>query len=463
MVLDRRTLRSQPLALMATEGLLVFLAVLGAAALRFQGLDESVLLEGGLLLRALLFATITIVCLYYWDFYDPYLALAPRQLAVRLLQALGSAAVLLAVVTYALPPFAIGRGILILADLLILGFLLSWRLALLAIRRADDFQERVLVVGTGTVARRVVQEVLARPSLGFKVHGFIDDDLALQGKSIVNPRVVGTTADLPRLVKDGAITRVVVALTERRGRLPIESLLDLKLTGTRVDDAASFYERVTGKILVEDLRPSWLVFSDGFGPSKSTRLMKRLADLLLATVGLILAGPLMAVIAALIRLESPGPALFRQVRVGEGERLFTLYKFRSMRADAEEATGPVWATANDPRVTRVGYWLRKLRLDELPQLWNVLRGDMSFVGPRPERPHFVEQLKAQVPYYSQRHAVKPGVTGWAQVRYPYGNTVADAVEKLQYDLYYIKNLSLGLDFMVVLQTVKVVLLGRGAV
>lgn len=463
MVLDRRTLTSQPLLLMITEGLLVFLAVLGAAAVRFQGLEPERIVESGLAARASVFAIITVACLYYWDFYDPYLALAPRQMLVRLFKALGSAAVAVSVVTYALPPLAIGRGILLIADLLILVCLLTWRYGVVALRRTDDFQERLLVVGAGPVARRIAQEVLARPGLGFKVHGFVDDDPALQGVSIVNPRVVGYIKDLPQLVQDADIGRVVVALSERRGRLPIQSLLDLKLGGTRVDDATSFYEAVTGKILVEDLRPSWLVFSDGFKPSLLTRVLKRAVDLTAASLGLVLAGPAMAVVALLIRLDSRGPALFRQERVGEGERAFVLYKFRSMCADAEVETGPVWATENDPRITRVGRWLRKLRLDELPQLWNVLRGDMSFVGPRPERPHFVEQLKEQVPYYSQRHAVKPGVTGWAQVRHAYGNTVADAVEKLQYDLYYIKNMSLALDLMVLLRTVKVVLLGRGAV
>ncbi len=463
MVTDRQTLRTKPALLMMAEGALVLAAVIGATAIRFSGFEVGELIEEGILQRAIVFAGVTVLCLYYWGFYDPYLARSARELTINVLRAVGSAAVVLALLTYTLPPLAIGRGILLIGVLLTVVALLTWRLTLVAVKGTDDFQEKVVILGTGTVARRIAQEVLARPHLGLRIHGFVDDDPALQGVSIVNPRVIGTTAELQQIVERDAVGRVVVALSERRGRLPIGSLLDLKISGTRVHDAASFYEAVTGKILVEDLRPSWLVFSDGFRPARLTRVVKRVTDFLVAAAGIAVAGPLMCLVALAIRLDSPGPALFRQERVGEGDRRFTLYKFRSMRVDAEAETGPVWAEANDPRVTRVGRWLRKLRLDELPQLWNVLRGDMSFVGPRPERPHFVEQLKTQIPYYSQRHAVKPGVTGWAQVRYPYGNTVADAVEKLQYDLYYIKNMSLALDLTVVLQTVKVVLLGRGAI
>ncbi len=463
MVLDRKTLRSQSLLLMGTDGVVALVAVVGAAAIRFHGLDLPMLIEDGIPQRAVVFAGITVICLYYVDFYDPYLPLSAGELVANVLQAVGTAAITMTLVTYAVPPLTIGRGILLLGVPLVTICLLAWRLGVVALRRTGEFQERIIILGTGPAARRIAREVLARPQLGLKIHGFIDDDPALQGVSIVNPRVVGTTAELPMLVHREGIGRVVVALSERRGRLPIESLLTLKVHGTQVHDAASFYEAVTGKILVEALRPSWLVFSDGFCPSRFTRLFKHVSEFALAAVGLAIAGPLMLLVSLLIRLDSSGQVLLRQERIGERGRRFTLYKFRSMRTNAEALTGPVWAEANDARITRVGHWLRKLRIDELPQLWNVLRGDMSFVGPRPERPHFVEQLSAQIPYYSQRHAVKPGVTGWAQVRYPYGNTVADVIEKLQYDLYYIKNMSLALDLIVVLQTIKVVLRGRGAV
>jgi len=229
----------------------------------------------------------------------------------------------------------------------------------------------------------------------------------------------------------------------------------------RVEDAATTYERITGKILTEGLKPSWLIFSDGFSASRATRIAKRISDLLFAGIGLIVAAPLMLLTALAIHLDSRGPIVYRQERVGEGGRIFTLCKFRSMRADAEAGT-PVWARDRDDRVTRVGRFIRLTRLDELPQLWNVLRGDMSFVGPRPERPYFVQQLASAIPFYTERHAVKPGVTGWAQVKYRYGASIEDAMEKLRYDLYYIKHLSIVFDLTIVIDTVKVILSGKGA-
>jgi sugar transferase (PEP-CTERM system associated) len=258
------------------------------------------------------------------------------------------------------------------------------------------------------------------------------------------------------------VDRVVVSLSDARGKLPMEKLLEMKLNGVSFDHLASVYEEYTGKIAVENLRPSWLIFSSGFRKSAIVGSLKRAIDFVAAAVGLILAAPLMLLVGAAIRLASPGPALYHQERVGRDGQLFTVHKFRSMRLDAEAATGAVWASADDPRITPLGRMLRRTRLDELPQLWNVLRGDMSFVGPRPERPEFVRQLTEQIPYYGQRHIVRPGLTGWAQVRYTYGASVEDAMMKLQYDLYYIKNLSLALDLFILFSTIKTVLLRRGA-
>jgi sugar transferase (PEP-CTERM system associated) len=283
------------------------------------------------------------------------------------------------------------------------------------------------------------------------------------GAPVLNPGVVGSIDDIPALISQLNVHRVVVSLSEARGKLPMDRLLDLRLRGgVMFDHLASVYEEYTGKIAVENLRPSWLIFSDGFRKTRPLLFLKRVADVVLSAVGLLLLSPVMAIVAALVKLTSPGPALYHQERVGLNGRTFTVHKFRTMRSDAEKGTGPVWATANDSRVTTVGRFLRRTRLDEIPQLWNVLRGDMSFVGPRPERPTFVEQLSAQIPFYPQRHVVKPGVTGWAQVRYTYGASVEDAIEKLQYDLYYIKNMSLALDLVIVLETIKTVVLRRGA-
>jgi sugar transferase (PEP-CTERM system associated) len=267
---------------------------------------------------------------------------------------------------------------------------------------------------------------------------------------------------MQRLIAEHRIDRIVVGLSDRRGKLPVEELLRAKMAGIRVEDATTTYERVTGKILLDDLRPSWLIFSDGFRVSGATRLMKRAVDLVFSLVLAIVTLPLMLLTALLVLLEDGRPILYRQERVGENGGTFVLSKFRSMRKDAEHGGTPIWATDGDDRITRVGRFIRKTRLDELPQLWNVVRGDMSFVGPRPERPFFVEQLAQDIPFYNQRHAVKPGLTGWAQVKYRYGASREDAMEKLRYDLYYIKHLSVVFDLTIVFDTVKVVLFRKGA-
>jgi len=256
---------------------------------------------------------------------------------------------------------------------------------------------------------------------------------------------------------------VVVSLADARGKLPMDRLLDIRLdSGVTFDHLASVYEEYTGKIAVENLRPSWLIFSEGFRKTRLLATTKRMLDVAFSAAGLVVGAPIMLLVAVAVRTTSPGPVLYHQRRVGRHGREFIAHKFRTMRDDAESATGPVWSMANDTRVTPVGGFLRRTRLDEMPQLWNVLLGDMSFVGPRPERPEFVRQLSERIPYYGQRHVIKPGLTGWAQVRYTYGASVEDAIEKLQYDLYYIKNLSIALDFVIVLETIKTVVTRKGA-
>ena len=278
----------------------------------------------------------------------------------------------------------------------------------------------------------------------------------------MNARVIGSYDQLLEIVRRERIDQIVIAMPDRRGKLPVEALLTCKMQGVHVEDGTTFYEKISGKIMLENLRPSWMIFSAGFSISPLLQLLKRLGDILLAGLGLVVAAPLLPVIAMLIKIESRGPVFFTQERVGQNGQLFVLIKFRSMYVDAEEATGPVYADANDPRITGVGRWLRCMRLDELPQLLNVLKGEMSFVGPRPERPFFVQQYTKEIPYYAQRLSVKPGITGWAQVNYPYGATPEDAVEKLRLDLYYIKNMSLLLDLFIVLKTAKIAVLGQGA-
>jgi sugar transferase (PEP-CTERM system associated) len=258
------------------------------------------------------------------------------------------------------------------------------------------------------------------------------------------------------------VHRVIVAMPDRRGTIPVQELLQLRLNGVRVEEAASWLEKISGRIEVEQLYPSWLIFADGFRFSPSFNLMRRALSTFVSLILLIVVLPILPFVILAIKLDSRGPVLYRQKRVGRAGQIFYCFKFRTMRQDAEADTGPTWAGDDDPRITRVGKFLRSSRIDEIPQLWCVFKGDMAFVGPRPERPEFVEWLTLEIPYYGMRHAVRPGITGWAQVRYKYGNTVEDAKQKLQYDLFYIKNASLGLDLLIMFQTIKIVLLGRGA-
>jgi len=410
-------------------------------------------------------ALVTVVCqlcLYYNDFYDLTLVQSNRELVVRLLQAVGAASIVLAAIYFLAPGLMVGDGIFVSALFVFLVGILGWRLLFNKLTASLRMQERILVVGTGETARKVARQILDQREFAYRVIGFIDDDASRIGERIVNPGIIGTPADITRLIATHQIDRIVVGLADRRGKLPVDELLRAKMAGVRVEDATTTYERVTGKILIDGLRPSWLIFSDGFRVSRATRWMKRVIDLTLSLVLGVLSAPAMVLTAIAIFLESGRPVLYCQERVGENGRTFTLCKFRSMRTDAEKGGTPIWAKDGDTRITRVGRIIRKTRLDELPQIWNVLKGDMSFVGPRPERPFFVAELAKDIPFYNQRHAVKPGLTGWAQVKYRYGSSLEDAMEKLRYDLYYIKHLSVFFDLTIVFDTVKVVLFRKGA-
>ncbi len=448
----------------STRGLTVFAAELlliaGSVALAAAAQGAPDLAMN--LWKVALVTVVCQLCLYYNDFYDLTLVQSNRELIVRLLQAAGAASILLAALYVAIPGLMIGDGIFVSALFVFLVGILGWRLMFNRLTRSLHLEERVLVVGTGEAARKVTRQILDQKDFAYRVVGFIDHDPRRIGQRIVNPGIIGTPADIPRLVAEHQVDRIIVGLTDRRGTFPINELLQAKLSGVRVEDVTTTYERVTGKILIDDLRPSWLIFSDGFRVSRLTRWMKRGIDIGLSVILGVVTAPLMMLTAAAIALESGFPVLYRQERVGEHGRTFTLRKFRSMGLDAEKEGTPVWASNGDERVTRVGRVIRLTRLDELPQLWNVLRGDMSFVGPRPERPFFVNQLAEQIPFYEQRHTVKPGLTGWAQVKYRYGASFEDAVEKLRYDLYYVKHLSIPFDLTILFDTVKVVLFAKGA-
>lgn len=415
-------------------------------------------------LKLLMVTLVIQLAFYLFDLYDLPATRSYRRVLKNLIKSLCAATVLLSIFFYALPSFQLGRGVFLVELGLAFVAVALWRLlvAWTTGHSSIGVRERVLILGSDSQAVEIARATLERRNAGFQIVGFVDNRPELVGKSLINPKVIGVTSDIAGLVDEYDVDRIVVAVKDRRGKLPTEELLNLTLSGrVAVEDCASYYERLTGKIATEMLRPSWLIFSRGNRFSDVARHVRRVLNAGLAVVGFALSLPIMLLVALAVKLESRGPVFYTQERVGKNGRLFRIIKFRSMRVDAEQASGPVWAGEDDPRVTRVGRIIRRLRLDELPQFINVLRGDMHFVGPRPERPVFVEQLSEIIPYYSQRHLVKPGLTGWAQIKYPYGSSVEDTIEKLMYDLYYIKNQSLLLDAMILFETVKTVLFGRG--
>ncbi len=374
-----------------------------------------------------------------------------------MLRALALGSALLFLFWYPLPRLQLGRGVFFVAVALVALVLPSWRTLYDRVSSNEGFLRRVVILGNGALAqelRQMIQEL----DLGLELVGMLARD---RGQIDPDRGVVGTYSDLFEIVSTLDVRLVLVAYPDRRGTLPVEQLLEVKFRGVEVEEGVAFYERNTAKLYVRELKPSQLIFAEGFAARPGTRRLKRLLDVAISVVGLVLAAPLMILTALAVKLESPGPVLYSQVRAGEFGKLFTIYKFRSMRTDAEKG-GAQFAQENDPRVTRVGKFIRKTRLDELPQLWNVLRGDMSMVGPRPERPVFIEQLEQQIPFFKQRLYVRPGVTGHAQVRCRYGASTEDMVEKLQYDLYYIKSYNVLFDLSIMFDTVKVVLLRIGA-
>jgi len=412
--------------------------------------------------RAFVFAAAFQVNLHLRDAYDFRVRLSVRDISIRFTQGIVLGCLVLSILYFALPALKVGTDSLLTLFLRAAAVLVVWHVLLRLYFRHFTPRDSVLIVGTGHLARALAREILQRPELGFAVCGFLDDDPSLIGVSIVNPKVIGLNTELKRIATEQPVKKIVVELQDRRGRLPIDQLLELKAKGVSIEEATSLYERLTGKIAVESLKASWMVFSDGFAVSRGKALLTQSMSFAVSLMLTIIFLPVLPLIALLIKLDSRGPVFFGQERVGQQGKVFTLWKFRSMRQDAERLTGPVWAKSSDDRVTRVGKYLRRTRLDELPQLFNILKGDMNLVGPRPERPHFVRELSEVVPFYHLRHTVRPGVTGWAQINYRYGNSVDDAIEKLQYDLFYIKNISVLLDAYVIFDTVKTVLVRKGS-
>jgi len=440
------------------EGLLIFASVLGILV-AFSGLQAFLAEPTEYILQSLTVTLVFQLSLYFYDLYDLRKPGTTTDTFIRMMQAFGVGCIILSFLYWLFPFIIIATKIFWGCYLIICASLLAWRSLYYLVLEKKWFARDVVLVGTGETAARIVTEINLNPESGFTIRAVIGTSPPIFELNDI-PLLPHLTdlAGKPRLAR---IERIVVALDDRRGSMPIADLLHYKIRGRIIEDGITFYEALTGKILAEKVNPAWLIFSEGFESSRMTVLIKRLLDLALASFGLAISLPISLVTALLIKLESPGPVFYRQERVGERGEIFSIIKFRSMRQDAEK-NGAVWATQNDSRVTRVGGFIRKVRIDELPQMWNVILDQMSFVGPRPERPIFVEQLVQKLPYYSLRHSVKPGITGWAQVCYPYGASEEDALRKLEYDLYYIKHQSIFIDLLVIFRTVKTVLFRKGS-
>ncbi len=447
------------------EGLLIYLSVLIACLLLFG--TEAFLLDDWIIFKSFLITFVCQICIYYNDLYDMQVTNTYSELSIRLFQALGVAAFFLAGVYFLFPVFIIGHGIFLVSTGFVLLLVVLWRFGYTSMLNKGMFNERIILLGSGPLARNIISEIKDKKDCGYTIGMVVleksnqEEWINVNGESGLMMRGIDQI-DLCALARELKIKKIIVAIQQRRGAFPAKELLRCRVDGFNIVEGNSFYEMLTGKIMVELINPAWLIFSSGFQKSHRKLIIKRLVDILLSCVLLIILSPLIALVVICIKIDSKGPVFFSQERVGEKRKKYTMHKFRSMIQNAEQISGPVWAADQDPRVTRLGHLLRKTRIDEIPQLWNVLKGEMTFVGPRPEREYFVNKLEEIIPYYGERLTVKPGITGWAQVSYGYGASVDDAIEKLNYDLFYTKNFSILMDFMIVLRTVKIVLFGKGA-
>jgi sugar transferase (PEP-CTERM system associated) len=443
------------LVLLIGEALIVWTSFLLGAVYELREDSYLVLNYEGGYLKILGVTLVVLLCSHWLDLYDTARLQTKGELYFRLLMVPGVLAFVLAAIAYVRPNYLLGNGSSAVGLLILTVALFGWRLGFTWLVQLPILVERVYVLGDGERAQRVVQGLRQNPEIGVEIASWT-------GKMEGAVTLEAVAAHLMEVVEKQKVHRVIVATPDRRGTVPMKELLELRMRGVKIEEATSWLEKINGKIEVENLNPSWLVFGQGFRRGNIFVVVRRVLSIVISLVGLILALPLIPFIVLAIHFDSKGPIFYTQTRVGKGGRNFKVVKFRTMQEDAEAATGPKWAGDRDPRITRIGKFLRSSRLDEIPQLWCVLKGDMAFVGPRPERPEFIEILSKEIPYYGVRHMVRPGLTGWAQVRYKYGSTVADAREKLQYDLFYIKNASIGLDLLIMFQTVKTVLLRRGA-
>jgi sugar transferase (PEP-CTERM system associated) len=445
-----------------SEACLVVLAFVAATIARLGPNDATLMLgyqQGAI--KILVVSAAFVACMYHFDLYDSSILSNRREVLARLIAVLGTVCILLAFLYYVYPALELGRGIFLIGFSLVAVVLLLWRRLFSIVNSVPQFAKRALILGDGPLAESLIAEMGSRPELGVRVVG----QLKTLGSGHGRSALISSEEQLEPLlgsVRPYEPDHIIVALGERRGKIPVEALLELKSRGASIQDGAELYEAITGKVPIEFLGLRGLLFSPGFRASRSSAIYRRVFSFILSALCLVLTLPLMVLIALAVRLDSAGPVIFRQRRVGQDGEIFTLFKFRTMLVGADRDDNPRPAETTDCRFTRVGRWLRRTRMDELPQMVNILRGDMHLVGPRPFVPNQEQECLEQIPYYRQRWAVKPGATGWAQVNRSYCATIKDNGEKLAYDLFYIKNASIGLDLLILFKTMKILLLGRGS-
>ncbi len=459
--LFRVSIPNSVVALLFSDAILLYTCFVIAAFLALDVDPEVFLRYDNGWARIAIVALSVMAGLYFQDLYTDFRIKSKALLVQQVGVSVGVAFLVQALLVYlGLQDLFVPTWLMIVGGAMALVLVPLWRVfyGRVAFRAAGS--ERVLFLGASALIHDICAHWAEHPETGLTAVGCLDDcagDSSIQGVP-----VLGMIRDVRSVVERLHPDRIVVGMTERRNRMPVEQLLDLRLAGIHVEDAAATYEATFGRISTRELRPAQLIFSADLGPNPRRVMLQSIYSMSIALLAALATAPLMLLIGMAIKLTSRGPVLFRQQRAGRNDVPFTLYKFRSMIQNAEQASGAVWAAKNDPRITGFGRWLRKLRLDELPQLFNVLKGDMSIVGPRPERPEFVAELERRIPFYRQRHCVKPGITGWAQINHKYGDTIEDTVAKLEYDLYYIKNLAPALDALIMFHTAKVMLLSRGS-
>jgi len=449
------------LALLLSEIVLVTSAFVLATYLSMDVAPTVFLLFDGGWMRIVMVLLTILVGLHFHDLYSNFHVKSRVVLVQQLCLVMGVAFLAQGVIAYISPDLRVPIRVMLVGSTIAVIAIFLWRIFFSTYALQLVGREHLLLVGGSPLLEDIARHITRHPEAGLHVDGYVDDQHE-PGNLLAGAKVLGPMNSLTEIVRSTQPNRIVVGMFERRSRMPMAELLELRFAGHIIEEVVTTYERVCGRVCLKEIRPSQLIFSGELGPRAQNVAYQRLFNMGVAVVGIIVSSPIMLLTALAVRLSSPGPVLYRQVRVGMNDVPFTVYKFRSMRVDAEAETGAVWAQKDDPRVTPVGRIIRQIRFDELPQLFNVLKGEMSVVGPRPERPEFVRALSEKIPYYRQRHCVRPGITGWAQVNYKYGDTLEDTITKLEYDLYYIKNMSAALDNYIIFHTLKAMLLSRGA-